>query len=165
MSGLAQARLAEERKSFRKSRPFGFSAKPKSRPDGSVNLLVREPSPCCREVITCRQCMPRHRPHAAPCDAPHASPSQPGEYAGERALPCCREMVTGPVSAPMCPHVCAPVVPPGTLSSQLPRDQICVEPARWGRGHSQAPHANPCSEASPLHISLSHTREWFHTET
>ena len=53
MSGLAQARLAEERKSFRKSRPFGFSAKPKSRPDGSVNLLVRGPSSCSREVVTC----------------------------------------------------------------------------------------------------------------
>lgn len=41
MSTLAHARLAEERKNFRKSRPFGFVAKPLTREDGSVDLMVR----------------------------------------------------------------------------------------------------------------------------
>lgn len=35
---LAEQRLLEERKRFRKDRPFGFVAKPVSRPDGSVNM-------------------------------------------------------------------------------------------------------------------------------
>ena len=39
MSGIARARLTEERKNFRKNRPFGFAAKPATRPDGSVDLL------------------------------------------------------------------------------------------------------------------------------
>ena len=105
MSGLAQARLAEERKSFRKSRPFGFSAKPKSRPDGSVNLLVREPSPCSWEVITCRQCMPPRRPHVIPPMRPPFSPVNPlvrepypvvGRWSLVLFLPPC---------APVCPRV------------------------------------------------------------
>ena len=37
---MARARLAEERKNFRKCRPFGFLAKPSSNDDGSVDLLV-----------------------------------------------------------------------------------------------------------------------------
>lgn len=39
MSSLALQRLAEERKNFRRDRPFGFSAKPDTKADGSVNLL------------------------------------------------------------------------------------------------------------------------------
>ncbi len=39
-SSLAQQRLAEERKNFRKQRQFGFVAKPLSKPDGSVDLLT-----------------------------------------------------------------------------------------------------------------------------
>ncbi|CAO2036207.1 unnamed protein product [Urochloa humidicola] len=38
--GLASCRLAEERKSWRKSHPHGFVAKPEKLPDGSVNLLL-----------------------------------------------------------------------------------------------------------------------------
>ncbi|GAX81851.1 hypothetical protein CEUSTIGMA_g9279.t1 [Chlamydomonas eustigma] len=39
MSTLALQRLAEERKAFRKSRPYGFTAKPVMKSDGSVNLM------------------------------------------------------------------------------------------------------------------------------
>lgn len=39
MSGVARTRLAEERKAWRKDKPFGFFARPETRPDGSVNLL------------------------------------------------------------------------------------------------------------------------------
>ncbi|KAF6265126.1 E2 ubiquitin-conjugating-like enzyme [Scenedesmus sp. NREL 46B-D3] len=35
---LATARLAQERKAWRKDKPFGFIAKPKQAPDGSVNI-------------------------------------------------------------------------------------------------------------------------------
>ncbi|PUZ48580.1 hypothetical protein GQ55_7G256400 [Panicum hallii var. hallii] len=38
--GIARARLAEERKSWRRSHPHGFVAKPATLPDGSVNLMV-----------------------------------------------------------------------------------------------------------------------------
>ncbi|RCV35072.1 hypothetical protein SETIT_7G209900v2 [Setaria italica] len=38
--GVAVCRLAEERKSWRKSHPHGFVAKPETLPDGSVNLLL-----------------------------------------------------------------------------------------------------------------------------
>ncbi|KAG8065939.1 hypothetical protein GUJ93_ZPchr0004g38419 [Zizania palustris] len=38
--GIARARLAEERKAWRKNHPHGFVAKPETLPDGSVNLLV-----------------------------------------------------------------------------------------------------------------------------
>ncbi|KAL6864807.1 hypothetical protein ACP4OV_015958 [Aristida adscensionis] len=38
--GIARGRLAEERKSWRKSHPHGFVAKPETLPDGSVNLMV-----------------------------------------------------------------------------------------------------------------------------
>ncbi|CAN6276687.1 unnamed protein product [Urochloa humidicola] len=38
--GVARGRLAEERKSWRKSHPHGFVAKPTTLPDGSVNLMV-----------------------------------------------------------------------------------------------------------------------------
>lgn len=37
----ALARLAEERKLFRKNRPLGFQARPSSMDDGSLNLMVR----------------------------------------------------------------------------------------------------------------------------
>ena len=40
MSGIAIARLREERKQWRKDRPFGFWAKPERSADGSSNLLV-----------------------------------------------------------------------------------------------------------------------------
>jgi len=39
MSGIAQARLAEERKMWRKEHPFGFVAKPKVMVDGNLNLV------------------------------------------------------------------------------------------------------------------------------
>ncbi|CAL5030443.1 unnamed protein product [Urochloa decumbens] len=38
--GVARGRLAEERKSWRKSHPHGFVAKPETLPDGTVNLMV-----------------------------------------------------------------------------------------------------------------------------
>ncbi|KAL5213887.1 hypothetical protein ABZP36_003039 [Zizania latifolia] len=38
--GIARARLAEERKAWRKNHPHGFVAKPETLPDGSVNLMV-----------------------------------------------------------------------------------------------------------------------------
>mmetsp|Transcript_12077 Transcript_12077/g.29453 ORF Transcript_12077/g.29453 Transcript_12077/m.29453 type:complete len:173 (-) Transcript_12077:60-578(-) len=37
---LAQQRLLEERKLFRKDRPFGFSAKPRNKPDGSTDMYT-----------------------------------------------------------------------------------------------------------------------------
>jgi len=39
MSGIAQARLAEERKLWRKDHPFGFVARPMTMPDGNLNLV------------------------------------------------------------------------------------------------------------------------------
>ncbi|KAI0664666.1 ubiquitin-conjugating enzyme 9 [Cubamyces menziesii] len=42
MSGICRARLAEERKQWRKDHPFGFYAKPTKAPDGSMNLLEWE---------------------------------------------------------------------------------------------------------------------------
>ncbi|CAL8465977.1 g5513 [Coccomyxa elongata] len=39
MSGVAQQRLAQERKAWRKDHPFGFVAKPRCLPDGSVDML------------------------------------------------------------------------------------------------------------------------------
>ncbi|KAG2574216.1 SUMO-conjugating enzyme SCE1-like [Panicum virgatum] len=38
--GVARGHLAEERKSWRRSHPHGFVAKPETLPDGSVNLMV-----------------------------------------------------------------------------------------------------------------------------
>lgn len=40
--GVCLQRLLEERKEFRKNRPFGFSAKPKTLPDGSADMLTWE---------------------------------------------------------------------------------------------------------------------------
>lgn len=40
MSGIALTRLAEERKSWRKSHPHGFFARPAKKPDGSTDLLT-----------------------------------------------------------------------------------------------------------------------------
>ena len=42
MSGIAQARLSEERKAWRKDHPFGFIARPMKNPDGSLNLMLWE---------------------------------------------------------------------------------------------------------------------------
>lgn len=39
MSGVARARLAQERKDWRKDKPFGFMARPETADDGSVNLM------------------------------------------------------------------------------------------------------------------------------
>jgi len=39
MSGIAIARLAEERKAWRKDHPFGFIARPTKNPDGTLNLM------------------------------------------------------------------------------------------------------------------------------
>ncbi len=38
MAGIAAARLAEERKAWRKDHPFGFIAKPGKNEDGTLNL-------------------------------------------------------------------------------------------------------------------------------
>ncbi|XP_031631880.1 SUMO-conjugating enzyme UBC9-B-like [Contarinia nasturtii] len=40
MSGIAVARLGEERKAWRKVHPFGFVAQPTKNPDGTLNLMV-----------------------------------------------------------------------------------------------------------------------------
>jgi len=42
MSGIAQARLSEERKQWRKDHPFGFIARPMKNPDGTSNLMQWE---------------------------------------------------------------------------------------------------------------------------
>jgi hypothetical protein len=42
MSGLARQRLAEERKAFRKDKPFGFSAKPMKGEDGCEDSRFAE---------------------------------------------------------------------------------------------------------------------------
>ena len=42
MSGIAQARLSEERKAWRKDHPFGFIARPTKNPDGTMNLMLWE---------------------------------------------------------------------------------------------------------------------------
>ncbi|EFA82218.1 putative E2 enzyme Ubc9 [Heterostelium album PN500] len=42
MSGIALARLTEERKNWRKDHPFGFYARPKNNADGSANLFMWE---------------------------------------------------------------------------------------------------------------------------
>ena len=42
MSGIAQARLSEERKSWRKDHPFGFIARPMKNQDGTMNLMLWE---------------------------------------------------------------------------------------------------------------------------
>jgi len=39
MSGIAQARLSEERKCWRKDHPFGFFAKPMKKADGTMDLM------------------------------------------------------------------------------------------------------------------------------
>jgi len=39
MSGIALARLAEERKAWRKDHPFGFVARPTKKDDGTLNLM------------------------------------------------------------------------------------------------------------------------------
>ncbi|KAK9816686.1 hypothetical protein WJX72_003701 [[Myrmecia] bisecta] len=39
MSGIARSRLAEERKAWRKDKPFGFFARPENNEDGTVNLM------------------------------------------------------------------------------------------------------------------------------
>ncbi|XP_050124177.1 SUMO-conjugating enzyme SCE1-like [Malus sylvestris] len=38
--GIARGRLAEEHKAWQKNHPHGFVAKPKTLPDGTVNLMV-----------------------------------------------------------------------------------------------------------------------------
>ena len=42
MSGIAQGRLKEERKNWRRDHPFGFYARPVSSADGSMNLMIWE---------------------------------------------------------------------------------------------------------------------------
>jgi len=42
MSGIARARLTNERKNWRKSHPHGFYARPLKNPDGSTNLFKWE---------------------------------------------------------------------------------------------------------------------------
>ncbi|KAK9863404.1 hypothetical protein WJX84_012327 [Apatococcus fuscideae] len=40
MSGVARSRLTEERKAWRRDKPFGFHARPEQASDGGVNLMV-----------------------------------------------------------------------------------------------------------------------------
>jgi hypothetical protein len=40
MSGVARARLAEERKNWRKDKPFGFHARPETLGDGCALCVV-----------------------------------------------------------------------------------------------------------------------------
>jgi len=42
MSGIAVARLGEERKTWRKDHPYGFIARPVKNVDGTLNLMVWE---------------------------------------------------------------------------------------------------------------------------
>mmetsp|Transcript_817 Transcript_817/g.1413 ORF Transcript_817/g.1413 Transcript_817/m.1413 type:complete len:158 (-) Transcript_817:280-753(-) len=42
MSGIAQGRLTEERKNWRRDHPFGFYARPITNADGSMNLMTWE---------------------------------------------------------------------------------------------------------------------------
>lgn len=42
LPSLAQSRLREERKAWRKDKPFGFWARPKTLPDGSLDLMSWE---------------------------------------------------------------------------------------------------------------------------
>ena len=42
MSGIAQGRLKEERKNWRRDHPFGFYARPIQNADGSMNLMTWE---------------------------------------------------------------------------------------------------------------------------
>ena len=42
MTSIAENRLREERKKWRKDHPIGFYARPQSRGDGSSNLLIWE---------------------------------------------------------------------------------------------------------------------------
>lgn len=42
MSGIALARLSEERKNWRKDHPAGFYARPEKNPDNSTNLMKWE---------------------------------------------------------------------------------------------------------------------------
>ena len=42
MTGIAESRLAAERKNWRKDHPAGFYARPKKRPDNSMNLMYWE---------------------------------------------------------------------------------------------------------------------------
>ncbi|KAL0042063.1 hypothetical protein WJX77_001974 [Trebouxia sp. C0004] len=39
MAGMARTRIAEERKAWRKNKPFGFHARPESGTDGAINLM------------------------------------------------------------------------------------------------------------------------------
>lgn len=39
MAGISIARLAEERKGWRRDHPFGFVARPTKNQDGSLNLM------------------------------------------------------------------------------------------------------------------------------
>ena len=39
MAGIAEGRLREERRSWRKDHPIGFVARPRSKADGSTDLL------------------------------------------------------------------------------------------------------------------------------
>ncbi|MBW0494401.1 hypothetical protein O181_034116 [Austropuccinia psidii MF-1] len=40
MSAICKARLAEERKQWRKDHPYGFYARPSKNPDGSLNMML-----------------------------------------------------------------------------------------------------------------------------
>ena len=42
MAGIAQGRLSEERKCWRKDHPFGFIARPMKKGDGTMDLMLWE---------------------------------------------------------------------------------------------------------------------------
>lgn len=50
-SGVARARLAQERKDWRKDKPFGFMARPESSDDGCVQAQQHEQHNCCGACV------------------------------------------------------------------------------------------------------------------
>ena len=89
MAGIAEGRLREERRSWRKDHPIGFVARPRSKADGSTDLLNWDARP--------RRFNPRRRvasmawmsvvlshPHAVAAIPPHAGrhPGQEGHDVG-----------------------------------------------------------------------------------
>ena len=79
MAGIAEGRLREERRSWRKDHPIGFVARPRSKADGSTDLLNWDVRP--------RRCTSRRRvasmasrglPHAVAATPPHAG-RDPGQ--------------------------------------------------------------------------------------
>ena len=67
MAGIAEGRLREERRSWRKDHPIGFVARPRSKADGSTDLLNWDVRPRRFIPVDCRvggvECFsPTHTP-------------------------------------------------------------------------------------------------------